>query len=285
MANLHENKLHGQPAFPFTVYRGRLPDYIRSYPLHWHEEMEVIYITEGRGLITIQAERYQVLPGDILLIPPQCVHSIEQLGSESMEYFNILFRLSMLSGDGAFEKYTLPLYSSGAVPFRLPEGHELNRKLLPHIRQLIENRRQVDSDYALMIHSHLYALLYHIVHNSQASAPESIHLRTNYDRLKVVLEHLRLHYPESISIHQAAAMCGFSDSHFMKLFRELTGVSFAQYVKLLRLEAAADLLSSTHQRIGEIAESVGFHNLSYFTRAFETRYGMSPTAYQKQRKK
>jgi len=105
------------------------------------------------------------------------------------------------------------------------------------------------------------------------------HGRMNYDRLKVVLEYLRENYSRQISVAEAAAMCGFSASHFMKLFRELTGFSFVQYVKQLRLEAAARLLRENGERISEIAEETGFHNLSYFTRAFEAKYRMTPSAY------
>lgn len=279
MADLHENKLHGRLAFPFTVYRGKLPEYIRSYPLHWHEEMELICVTEGTGIVTVQAERHRVHTGDIILIPPQTVHGIEQLDGMTMDYYNILFRLSMLEGEAgnAYESYIQPL--SRMLPQQLTQEDPLNQALAPHLGELIEHRKQTDSDYVLMIRAHLYAALYHIVHSSRAYSSENIHLHNNYDKLKVVLEYIRLHYPEELTVRQAAAMCGFSDSHFMKLFRELTGASFAQYVKRLRLEAAADRLRSTGQRIGEVAEAVGFRNLSYFTRAFETQYGVSPTAY------
>ena len=91
------------------------------------------------------------------------------------------------------------------------------------------------------------------------------------------------YYAQEISVAQAAGMCGFSESHFMKLFRELTGVSFTQYVKHLRLETAANLIKTTDRRVGEIAESVGFRNLSYSTRAFEDRYHLSPSAYRQKK--
>ena len=39
---VHETKTHGTAAFPFTVYRGIIPDLIQSFPLHWHDEFELI---------------------------------------------------------------------------------------------------------------------------------------------------------------------------------------------------------------------------------------------------
>lgn len=280
MHNLHENKLHGQPEFPFIVYRGMLPEYITGYPLHWHEEMELISVVSGTGIITVQAERFEVHGGDLILIPPQTVHSIEQLDGERMEYFNILFQLSLLEAEHGVSKYIRPLYShSKTLPFYLPQGDALNENLAFPVAELIRNRKRVDSDYTLMIRANLYTILYHIVHERLDGSVDTVPMDTNYDKLKVILEYLREHYSEEITVQQVADMCGFSGSHFMKLFRELTGTSFVQYVKHLRLDAAARQLRETGRRIGEIAEEVGFSNLSYFTRAFEEKYHVTPSAY------
>lgn len=286
MSYLHENKLHGQPGFPFKVYRGNLPEYITNYPLHWHEEMELIYVVSGTGLITVQAERIVVRKGDIVLIPPQIVHSIDQMEDNPMEYYNVLFRLSLLEADHRLCPYIRMLYSHGKnLPFYLPKGNALNEKLTFPVMELIRNRKQVESDYALMVHSHLYAIVYYTIHDGMGSMPEKPPAQTNYDKLKIVLSYLQEHYSQEITVQQAADMCGFSGSHFMKLFRELTGISFAQYVKRLRLDAAARQLRGSGKRIGEIAEEVGFHNLSYFTRAFEMQYHMLPSVYRVEQQK
>lgn len=277
MPATHENKLHGQVGFPFTVYRVKLPEYIRGYPLHWHEEMELIAVAEGQGNITVQGERYHVGPGDILVIPPQMLHGIEQQGEHSMEYFNILFRLTMLgAGDpGGVGKYIRPLYDrTRRIPVFLPEGTELNGLLVGPVGELIENRKRKDTAYELMIRGYLYQILYHILERSGGGETPAV--QTNYDKLKPALGYIREHYGEEVSVAWAAGMCGFSESHFRKLFRELTGTGFTQYVKRIRLEAAKEALEAG-RRAGEVAESVGFRNLSYFTRAFREQYGMAPS--------
>jgi AraC-like DNA-binding protein len=130
-----------------------------------------------------------------------------------------------------------------------------------------------------MIRAHLYTILYHVLHNCPKTGETVLDRHMNYDKLKVVLEFLRENYAKDTSVEEAAYMCGFSPSHFMKLFRELTGSSFTQYVKNLRLEAAARLLRTTGKRVSDIAEEVGFHNLPYFTRAFGCKYHISPLQY------
>ena len=63
------------------------------------------------------------------------------------------------------------------------------------------------------------------------------------------------------------------------MFRQLTGSSFTQYLKNYRLEMAAKLISEGKVRISDAAVSCGFNNLSYFTRSFVEKYGMTPREF------
>ncbi len=65
-------------------------------PMHWHDEMEIIYIKKGNGTITVDFTQHTVSAGDIALILPGQLHSIGQFESESMEYENIIFHPNML---------------------------------------------------------------------------------------------------------------------------------------------------------------------------------------------
>ena len=67
----------------------------------------------------------------------------------------------------------------------------------------------------------------------------------------------------------------------MKLFKKFTGMSFYTYLINYRLELAAKQLSETNFKIIDIAESCGFHNHSYFTRAFQKKYQKTPLMYRK----
>ena len=107
----HETKLHGTPDFPYIVYHGKTPDFMDSFPLHWHEEAELIYIVNGQIKITIWAENYFAKEGDIIVLMPHMIHAMEQVSSCRAEYFNILFRFSLLDtkdDSTCYEKYLKP---------------------------------------------------------------------------------------------------------------------------------------------------------------------------------
>lgn len=283
---IHETKIHGRLSFPYIVYRGCIPEYIRSFPLHWHDEMEIIYVQKGRGIVTVQTQKYSLQTGDMIVILPQLVHSIEQSGDMEMEYFNILFQYSLLDGgihDSCYQKYFRPLYEHTQIlaPY-LPAEAPLNQRLLPYVSDLIQHRKQTFDGYELMVKSNLFAILHEIHQNSSPASAIDRSLQNTYEKLKPLLSYVQAHYDSPISVSHAASLCGFSESHFMKLFKELTGRTFTQYLIDFRLEeAAARLAEGTHTVI-EVSESVGFHNHSYFTRSFTAKYGITPLTYKKQ---
>lgn len=278
-----EAKTHGQLSFPYTVYKGNIPAFFPSYPLHWHDEMELIYISGGQGMITIQSHPYLVKTDDMIIIPPQMIHSIEQYSDSQMAYFNILFQFSLLNysvNDACYEKYFKPLYCHTRLPsLYLDVETDLNRLLRPHIMYLIENRKKRDAGDELMVKSNLFAIMHYINQYSTPASGAALSLKNNYDKLKNLLLYMQSNYNHPITVKDAAAVCGFSSSHFMKLFKELAGKSFSQYLIDYRLEIAARQLIETSDKIIDLAENVGFHNASYFSRAFHSKYGETPSAY------
>ena len=94
------------------MYKGDIPKYINSFPLHWHDEMELIFVADGNGVVTVQSSRYEVSRGDIVVVPPQTVHAIECKSGCSMQYYNILFALSVLDNadDICRKNYFDPIY-------------------------------------------------------------------------------------------------------------------------------------------------------------------------------
>ena len=76
-----------------------------------------------------------------------------------------------------------------------------------------------------------------------------------------------------------AEFCGWSSSHFMRWFKQMTGGSFISYVNDRRLTSAAERLRRSDDKIVTIAEDAGFENLSNFNRQFKARYGMTPREY------
>lgn len=282
---IHETKLHGTITFPYSVYKGRIPEWIRSFPLHWHDDFELIYCTEGEMQVTLWGKAHSLHAGDLIIILPHAVHSIEQGDQKDGEYFNILFHAALFKGsenDPCYDKYVVPfLNGERTMECFFPAGTSFNRTVTPCILPLLEHRKESYTTHELMIKSSLFFLLHHMSLHSTAATSDNSHLQLSYSRLKNALYYVQKFYDCDISIKKAAEQCGFSESHFMKLFRELTGMSFNAYLVDYRLQLAAKQLSETDNKVIDIMENCGFHNQSYFTRAFQKKYQKSPLLYRK----
>lgn len=282
---LHETKLHGTPDFPYIVYHGKIPDFINTFPLHWHDELELIYITKGQMNITIWSHSFPVYQGDIVIILPHVIHSIEQTDSHSAEYFNILFNFSLLStteDDICYTKYLRPFLShEKSVSCYAKKDSSLNHSLAPLLSSLIENRRNSYTTHEYFVKSNLYMIMHYLNQHSIPAKEDEFALQLAYNKIKTALYHIQNCYSQNITVQEAANLCGFSESHFMKLFKELTGTSFTKYLVNYRLDIAAKQLTESQLSITEVANNCGFNNHSYFTRTFSKKYGLTPQAYRK----
>ena len=68
--NYQEKISHGDPLFPYITYLCSIPLDFGYVPMHWHDEMEIIYIKKGKGTITVDFAQHTVSAGDIALILP-----------------------------------------------------------------------------------------------------------------------------------------------------------------------------------------------------------------------
>ena len=279
----HETKIHGSISFPYTLYGVRIPEAFESFPLHWHDEMEIIYVISGSVVVSVQGDEYVLSDGELVCIQPQLIHSIRQNADEKASYINILFRLSMLENSGAdlcTEKFLDPVQTRSLMLQRyIPKGHELCEDLGKCALKLIDIRLSGNSGNELMIKALLFEMLHYMSKCAEPENAEEFHVRSLHEKLKKSIAYVQSNYAEEITVAKAAAVSNFSPGHFSRMFRQLTGCSFTQYLINYRLEMAAKYLSEGEMKISEIAVSCGFNNLSYFTRAFAEKYGMTPRKY------
>jgi AraC-like DNA-binding protein len=282
--NYHENILHGEMIFPYNTYLCSIPLDFPGVPLHWHDELELIYVKKGQGIITVDFKVYDVKAPSLLLILPRQLHSIEQKGTFSIEYENIIFHPSLLLSrqtDVTATDFLLPLIDGQiTVPTLFTPVYPYYTDVIAPIDACDEIGKTRPQGYELFIKSQLYYFFF-ILNNRcrNLTAPKS-----NYkalEKMKLVLKYIENHYMEKITIAEIAATVDFSESHFMRYFKETMGISFVGYLKDYRLTMAARLLTSSDSSVLDIAAEVGFDNLSYFNRAFKEKYRMTPRQFRK----
>jgi len=101
------------------------------------------------------------------------------------------------------------------------------------------------------------------------------------DRLRPLFRYLGENCGNCIQVGQAARICGMSESHFMSVFKRVTGLSFVTYINHYRIERAQVLLATTDRSIADISQRVGFCDQSYFGTIFRRTVGMTPVTYRR----
>jgi AraC-like DNA-binding protein len=86
-------------------------------------------------------------------------------------------------------------------------------------------------------------------------------------------------YSRGIDVGELARKANISASHLRHLFKVETGLTLTQYVKLIRMQKAEQLLLSTFLSVKEIMNRVGINNESYFSREFKRTFGLAPLQY------
>lgn len=93
------------------------------------------------------------------------------------------------------------------------------------------------------------------------------------------LRYIQERFSEPITLEQAANLCHVSPSTFSRLFHREHGRTFREFVLDYRIAKAKELLISSNDSVSTIAFSVGFNDLSYFSRAFRRFTGVCPTEF------
>lgn len=93
------------------------------------------------------------------------------------------------------------------------------------------------------------------------------------------LVHVQQHLEEKLILQTLADLAGYSVSRFGVVFRQLMNESPGDYIKRMRVYAAARQLEETDFTVGEIAQRCGFYDHSHFSRQFKEVLGLSPTRY------
>lgn len=280
----HEIKEHAGREFPFNIYPCSIPLDFKQVQVHWHEEMEIISIKKGRGLVTVDTVPHEVKEGEAVVVFPGQLHGIGQADREVMEYENIIFRTSMLmtsDEDVCTVEFLGPL-SEGQVqsPIHIKEERENYGQITDCIRRMDILCRDKSYGYQLGVKGALFGLLCLLASDCLAANGERP--RKSREKMKLILEYIETHYGERITVEDGAALCFYSNSHFMKYFKRYMGMPFTQYLNDFRLEKAGVLLRTTSMTVTAVAQRCGFDNISYFNRLFKGKYHMAPGEYRRE---
>lgn len=211
--------------------------------------------TGGTG-VWVKGKPIELRSDRIYLLPPNC--GIKTWCHSEPYQFYIHFELSHMSGN--------PDYPCTEI------------ELTPHFEHLIgEIKRLMESEKNS---GRINLLCTALVADSMLMLPEhALSELTPDSRVSMICEYLRRNISEQITLSGLARKAGMAPNSFLRLFREITGITPYQYMLNLRYAAAARMLESENIGIDMICDAVGVKDRFHFSRRFKAVYGMPPAAY------
>ncbi len=261
-------------------------DMLTSQPiaaLHFHHCLEFGICLSGTGETHIENRIYKFQEGDIQCANANIPHmSIADAGAPCNWIWIFVDVPTLLSGEsGSISDTLLEISNFGFNGVFSPHEH-------PELARLINALTEIslDEEFSKLSTSLLVGQI--LIESARIGDIDKGEIRLSISKkLKPALLYIRENYasPQIMSAEKIATACGMSVSYFRKLFKAEVGMTLPQYIAQTRLSHAVHLLQTTNKKIIQIANDVGFYEVTYFNKLFHDAFGMTPKEMQKKYQK
>lgn len=257
----------------------------QSYPrnpgfqvMHWHEDIQFIYVLEGEIEIKTLTKLVSVDAGSGVFINKNVVHLVRK--NSACHYNSFIFPdyfLKFYFGSPA-KDFVESIIGKEQIPIccfsRKMENH---RTILNALKRLSEIEKNKTDFYVYEVLVSLTTLWLEVRKNIQfPSEKQDIVVHA---RMQKFLQYIEQHFGEDVSLDVLAASANVSKSECLRCFKSTMQSTPYKYLIEYRLSKAAELLKNTDESISNIAECVGFHQISHFGKCFKEKTGLAPRDY------
>ncbi len=226
------------------------------------KDWQLVCVTKGYGRACLEDEWITLQAGDCILFEPDDKQHYIFGGEDHPDYWYVHFcgkRINSL-----LEEIGVPsglFHIENTSPFV---------SICNHLMKEIQFKNELSLYYfeARMIQLFVYL--------ARSSKKKEL---MKDPRIEQVVSYMSSHISEKLTTRDYAALLHVSENYFIRLFTSNMGVSPGDYFMNMKINNAVSLLESTDKSIGEIAETLGFSDPLYFSRAFRKHMGVSPSAF------
>lgn len=255
-------------------------------PEHIHTVIEFVYVYSGSCVQIISGERIEMHQGDICMLDTNVPHSIEYLGASDIiitiemrrEYLTHSF-LSRLGDYGIINTFLIGTLSLNAahdqyLVFRRQEDNQVHAV----IQNILCEYYFPEFCSEKMIDAYMILLFCNILR--QYKNQQFSYGTENGQKIMEIL-----HYIEdnclTATLQETADHFGFHPNYLSNYIKKAAGHSFKELIIQQRMNQACFYLSNTDLPIYEIANKIGYDNLGFFYKKFESLYKMTPNLYRR----
>ena len=249
---------------------------IHNIPLHFHSDIEFVFVLRGEISLTSGYCSYTLKAGDIFTNNGHEIHSLSSADPD-----NIVAMLQI--SNGFFTKYFPTLGKSSYRTNSIAESSKrqddlrrmLLRVLLHYLRKSLNYKNQciyetIDLIKYLNKYFNLFTLSDRVVVTMEDDNPLTI------ERLSRIISYIYDNYRSKVTLENISELEHLSTFYLSHLIKDYTGMSFRDFLCFVRVERSEIELLDTDNKISRIAKDVGFSTTAYYCKFFEHWYGHSP---------
>lgn len=246
--------------------------------IHFHNLVEIGYCYHGSGKIVINNKEILYQPDSFTFIPQNCLHTTKSDGINQWEY--LFFDMNEILEWFLKDNYSMQKRILSDIENKALVESAIDFPYLGNlIRSVFDLERKKGTFYRETIRGSMYTILMHILRthsNAHISAAKT------GNKIMPALEYVQKNYAKDVTISKLAADCCLSETHFRRLFTRDMNMNPVEYINMIRIQSACDLMLKTDYNMEEVALKVGYQTMSTFNRNFRMIIGYTPYQWKKQ---
>lgn len=241
------------------------------------------FIDDGEGFLKGSEETIKLHAGTCIWFRPGRVFQAWQKPGSRMTVAHIHFDLIDPHGEPLSEEPNLPVevHEAGDVQFY--------RRTMNKIVELARASVNLEPEKRELVHLQIGHLMQGLLMDIELKEPVD-HSRTGAGTglrhrrmISKVVRQIYQNPSHTISVAELAVVNGLSVEHFVRVFREIVGMPPKQFILRTRIDQAESLLRHSEMTVGQVAESLGYNNIFFFSKQFKDKTGLTPTAYRRRK--
>lgn len=249
------------------------------HPLHWHEEVELLYPLNGAADINIEGQKYKLALKQLLVVESCEVHSTYSYNSPCMFLCIHLSKKHLQQYMPDIQLYRISCKPEEIRDEDFPFYLEICKMLERLTRIFIEDAAAFQLEAEGIILQVLAHLIRYFSSNTapQLSAGDTL----TRERIRQIITYVEEHFREPVSLSDISDELGLGKEYFCRFFKKNMGLSFLNYLNEVRLAHVYQDLITTDAPITAIMEANGITNQKLFNHSFKELYGCTPSAIRK----
>lgn len=246
--------------------------------LHFHNLTEIGICRYGDGNMYLDSDVYRYHDGTLTVIPENFPHITVSDGENNNFWEYIFFDLKSIVEE-IFPQN--PVYQSKVIESlnktAMFMGEDNDGELTVIINSIIEEAKNKKPYYQKKISLFLKTLVIDLVRKSDVQIEDEQSVKgTNMAQIAAALDYVNKNYDKPMKANELAGICSMSETHFRRIFEEYINMSPMDYVNLIRIQRACDLMKKSNDSMDMVATKCGFATTSTFNRNFKKYLDTSP---------